>query len=169
MKNPQKGSTSVVLLVTIILILLGVIAWIYLSKSTQVNQIHDSNEPKVDQMVSVVTKPVLTPSITITSPNGGELLSQNTSYVITWKYSELKNDDPVTIGFRTPSENVCWIGKSVAGSKEYSFVPSQVKCEESASNLKSGGKFKAQLIVDKYANGRGVADMSDGYFTVATQ
>lgn len=37
------------------------------------------------------------------------------------------------------------------------------------SNLKDGGKFKVQLIVEKYADGRGVADTSDNYFTIATQ
>jgi len=97
------------------------------------------------------------------------MLNQNTSYTLTWNYSGLNNSDSITIGFRTPNENVCWVGKTVASDKRYSFIPNQVKCDGSISDLKSGGQFRAQLIVDKYADGRGVADTSDSYFTIKTQ
>lgn len=114
----------------------------------------------------VVTQAVVAPSITVLTPNGGETLGQNTTHSFTWSYTGLNDNDSITIGFRTSNENVCWAGKTTASSRSYSFAPSQVKCSGSVTSLINGGQFKAQLIVDKYANGLGVADMSNNYFTI---
>jgi FlaG/FlaF family flagellin (archaellin) len=185
MKNLQKGSVAVILLVIIVVVLLGVIGWMYTKQSTKVDRVSNSTstintqaetlnsntfQSKINQTTdTAMIQPVSNPSIKITSLNDGEILNQNTSYTLAWTYSGLNNSDSITIGFRTPNENVCWAGKTIASNRSYSFVPNQVKCEGSISNLKNGGQFKAQLIVDKYSDGRGVADTSDNYFTIKTQ
>lgn len=98
MKNLQKGSTVAVLLITVIVILLGVIGYIYFLKPTHqvITNQQNVNEPikptpkvsetvKINNTTSAVnTNPVTEattnpnmsggkyPTITVVSPNGGE-------------------------------------------------------------------------------------------------
>ncbi len=127
--------------------------------------------------ISPGTSPSPTPStgaasIKVLSPNGGELLNQNETYKITWSYSGLDNSDLIIIGFRTPANSACWIGKVSVYPNSYSFIPSQVICNSTMnggiSSLKNRGQFKATLIVDKFGEGRSVTDMSDELFTIAS-
>lgn len=126
------------------------------------------DQSQVDRVIDDLPNPVkIQPSITIVSPNGGDALRQDDEYSIVWDYAGLEGSSLITIGFRNESEDVCWAGKAMASEKRYVFTPSKAKCGGSIAFLKAGMKLRAQVIVDSYAGGKGVADTSDAYFTIA--
>ncbi len=109
------------------------------------------------------------PSITVLSPNGGELWNQNTEQTVRWTYIGLNSNDIISIGFVSPDGAVCWNGTSPVYHGQFNTIPNSAGCSNNISkNLRSGGQYKVKLAVSEGPNsiGRGVADESDSYFTI---
>ncbi|GEM_PF-1926854 len=177
MKKYQKGFTVSLIIAIIAIVIIGGGAYYYVSNDPRTSTTiptQDSSSQAIPTNPSntIIPAAPVSPSITILSPNGGETLEQNLAYSISWSYTGLSKGDLITIALRSTSESPCWIGTVEVSRGSYNFTPSQVVCKGdipgSVPNLKNGGQYKAQVIVEKYADGRGVADTSDNYFTIAT-
>ena len=114
--------------------------------------------------VSLVS-PKLTPSITVVSPNGGEVWQIGKNYPITWKSEGLSSDAyKILIGLIDNKGNtVMTIGNigSNDGSEMWT-IPSSV----------APGNYKIMVVCQSLACGslnnyNGVADSSDSYFTIS--
>jgi hypothetical protein len=113
----------------------------------------------------------LTPNITLLTPNGGETWVQGGDYLVSWKSSGLDSTNLLSIGFRSADgSSVCWYAGDepiYASQSSWAVTPKDMRCEDTGINLKGGGKYKVQIVVAKYASGKGVADISDDFFTLA--
>lgn len=94
-------------------------------------------------------------TITITSPNGGECLSKDSSQVITWTSSS--NIDKVSIAYVSGSGTMGWIANNVPNTGSYSWNVNVGNTTET--------RYKIEVI--GYHTGVGsVTDYSDNYFAI---
>lgn len=113
------------------------------------------------------------PSITLISPNGGEVLDGKSINKITWISSDLRSTDTVSIGFRPMSDlsKVCWLEGMdeppiMVNQGSFEIIPGNIYCTRESSKWDYLSQYKIQLQVNQYTEGVGVADMSDNYFTI---
>ena len=103
------------------------------------------------------------PSIAVLSPNGGENWKIGQTYTISTKSSG--DLGKRTIRLNRYSDDGARVGAETIGTTNtdtFSYkVP--VGTEDTKGNA---GRYKIQVVVDKYDNGRGVSDESDGYFSI---
>lgn len=103
------------------------------------------------------------PMIKVISPNGGEIWSSDNEYTVSWSYDRLSEDDRVNLGFRSSdNQNICWLEPVNVGLESFKITPEEVDC----GGESLAGEYRFQIVVEKYANGKGVADMSDDSFVV---
>jgi len=176
MKKYQKGFALPALVAIIALLIIGGVYY-YLGSDTRssvVSPAHNNSNKVIPNNSSdsnpVIPTAPISPTITILSPNAGESLKFNTKNTISWNYTGLNDSDIVSIIIRTIDHDPCVIGKTTVLARKYDFIPSEVSCTgTSLTKLNASTHYKAQIIVEKYAEGRGVADMSDDYFTFFIQ
>lgn len=165
-KRTQQG---LVIILVIFILVEG--AYLIGKKSPDLKSISEevsvsTSETVTEEKSEIKNSAVTTPAIKIISPNGGEVIGQGMEYSIAWLYSGLNAGDIVNIGLKSSDESLCWVGKTTASQGRYALTPNRVTCEGDVMTLKNGGQYKAQINVEKYANGRGVVDASDAYFTI---
>lgn len=179
----QKGFAPILLILLVVVLIAGG-AYLYnqnSSKETVAPEVKEENLneiPKVNSVFTSTKKPIInnvlnqdtatTPIIKIISPNKEEVWNQNGEYTINWEYSDLNKSDEVIIGFRNSGQDVCWAGKEIVGNGLFKIIPNKVICDGSIKDLKSSGKYKVQIIVSKYSEGKGVADVSENYITITS-
>ncbi len=136
-----------------------------------------SAQPKVSETTnSPVTQPVSVPSITIISPNGGEIWKMSESKSIKWTSSGLSNDAKVAIRLRSGTDfsDFCDPVDGEVSAKQgvFIFTPATTMCIGKTSSLPedrfslSPGNYKIEIGVTNYGGGRGIVDTSDKYFTI---
>jgi hypothetical protein len=118
----------------------------------------DSNSGKA-RVSSISTSGTTTPSITVTSPNGGETWTAGTSKTITWSYTGspgstvkvefLKGSVPITIGDSVP------VGSGGKGSYTYSIW----------SGRTPGADYKVRI---QSTSQPAIQDVSNNYFTISS-
>ncbi|GEM_PF-2349031 len=177
MKNSQKGFVVPLLVAIIALLVIGGGVYLYENKKAEVPAVVDNTTQQSNQIQqanpqSNNTAPVPTaqnnqssvkPSITILSPNGGENWKIGQTYTISFaKTGEL---GAITVRLNRYSDDGVRVGAETIGTTNtntFSFkVP--VGTSETRGNA---GRYKIQVIVDKYSSGMGVADESGDYFSI---
>ncbi len=129
--------------------------------------IQDSqNKNIVGQSKNFIITPSATtanPSITVTSPNGGDVWKIGQTYLVTTKSSG--NLGTKTIRLNRYSDDGVRVGSETIGTTEddsFSYkVPSGIDQTRGMA-----ARYKIQVIINKYDSGMGVADESDNYFTI---
>jgi hypothetical protein len=112
------------------------------------------------------------PSITVTSPNGGEILIADSMYDIKWTYSGIDPNSPVSIILIDDAQNKTYeiesgFGKIGDGKVSWFHVPVGTFYNGLAS-LFTGKKFKIKVSVATKDALTGYSDSSDNYFAIAT-
>ncbi len=103
------------------------------------------------------------PSITVTSPNGGETLEVGKTYDILWKVSNFLDTEKLVIQLVGDS-NLWGFAQSLPNTGKYSWtVPSPLPDE---NNIINGGKYKIRIDNAAALPGRVATDSSDNYFTI---
>jgi hypothetical protein len=162
--NNGVAPVAVLVIVAIILIGGGAAYYYYAPKAGPIVQPQQNQYP-TNQTAS--TTPAAQPSITITSPNGGESFAIGSSYPITWNSTGLLPSDVTDIylgdytnGINKHATNyVASIAFHIPGdTTSYSdTIPAAFKL--------TGSKFKISVMIER--NGALlVSDESDGYFTI---
>ncbi len=165
MRKAHKNLSSLVIIIIIIILAI----YLFSKNGTQAPAPQESASPSASVTTAPISQPVVaapeTPSATVgvTSPNGGEKLDINKSVTVTWNYTGLAVADTISISLLSDKNEMCWVGRSAVGNKRYDFTASS--CSTPNNPLKLG-KYKIQITVDKFANGKGVADTSDAYFDI---
>ena len=95
------------------------------------------------------------PSLTVTSPNGGETWYKGSDYAITWNSTNVTGN--IQIDLYKNSENILQLGASAENTGSYPFNP--------PAYLVSGSDYKIGIS----AMGGNVSDFSNNYFTITTQ
>lgn len=110
------------------------------------------------------------PSITVISPNGGEVWNQNIQQTISWKSTGLSNTDTITISFVGSDGAVCVNGTTPASNTTFWIIPSSAGCSNNpVLNLRNGGRYKVLLTAGGTDIGKDAAsDYSDNYFTISS-
>jgi hypothetical protein len=107
--------------------------------------------------------------VTITSPNGGEMLSYNAPTVISWNHSGLGNKQlDILLGAPNSSGGIVWtyIASGIPGNWDrFTWVPDKqaISIYLDQQKITSQPKFKI-LILDPH--NRNVKDTSDAFFTL---
>ena len=181
----QKGFVSI-LVIILVLLILGVGIYIYLNTEKNDEAVGNSSVVDFDiaentdvvDSVNYATKEVVTPKntslneevsvedpfVNIISPSGGETWEQDSEYVVSWTQGGLLKEDKINIGFRSSDgQTMCWLESVSVGLGSFKVIPEEINCN---GVLGLEGEYKFQIIVDKYAEGKGVADMSDDFFTI---
>ena len=119
------------------------------------------------QIASVVvtvsdTTPAPTPTITVLSPNGGEIIPFENESVITWRTN---TSGTVYVYLQDVNGGLCNIGSSPAYHNKFNFIP------ESNCKTSLGGKYKILLILVKDGSTAvgdigDARDTSDNYFVI---
>jgi len=116
-------------------------------------------------------QPVITqPSVTITSPNGGENwpVGSNAQFTIDWTYQGIDPATQASIYLQFPDGGMCNIGSSPIGAKIFWSIPESQGCANQAVKKIISGQYKAAIFVgDPTSNSDFIAkDFSDNYFTI---
>jgi hypothetical protein len=144
MKNFQKGSTSMWLIIVIVVLVIIVGYFAFIKKSV--------------------------PSITIVSPNGGEILKIGQEYVIQWDSKNIPKNDQIDI-ILFKKRGLTKIGQLSNNSFPKSYVwrvsdvllpdvGSDFKLRIGAYSVQSGGGWESQVI-------ESAKDESDAEFTIS--
>lgn len=114
---------------------------------------YSSNEVYISKEIGVPANP----SITVVSPNGGEIWQVGNTYDVTWNYSG-PNNCSVSVGVYDTSNNMAGYGGNsmpiLASLRKYSFTVS--------SNIPVGDTYKISVVGDK---GCGFGQ-SNGHFKI---
>ena len=110
------------------------------------------------------------PSITITSPKGGEQITKNEYLYIDWeKHNWTGNDIDILIGGYDENGNqiddwkkIIRVSEKTAG---FAWVPSQSNVFSTFSTLPIKYKIKLREVLDSTETRTAAEDISDGYFT----
>jgi hypothetical protein len=175
MENFQKGSTHVWLVVIIVVLLVSVGYFAFVKKPATSNQQTISMpeaqnqvpasiiKPQVNQTtnVPITSQSVVSPSVNIISPNGGENLKVGSTYSIKWTSNPARITSP-SVGlylYDTQGHNALQIAPSVSLTGTYDWnIPSTVKY----------GSYKISAYLSGLGEGAGgaIQDYSDNYFTI---
>jgi len=110
------------------------------------------------------------PSITVTSPNGGENIVADSSYDIKWTYSGIDPNLPVSIILIDDAQNKTYVIESYLskigdGKLTWSHIPAHTFYDGPAS-LFTGNKFKIKISVATKDASALYPDTSNNYFTI---
>lgn len=116
-------------------------------------------KPKPTPTPTSTPTPTPTPvpglSVTVTSPNGGEILSVGQTYRITWDSSA--TIDTVTIGYKACDSCLDWIANNIPNTNSYDWTV----------NVGNTTNTQFRIYIIGYQTGVGsVSDVSDSPFTV---
>ena len=111
------------------------------------------------------------PSIVITSPKGGEQITENEYLYINWeKYNWLGNKVGISLGGYSENGNQIDDWKKIItvseGTAGLSWVPSQSNIFSTFSTLPVKYNIKLKEVLDSTETRTAAEDISDGYFTV---
>ncbi|MDB5258956.1 MAG: hypothetical protein JWO73_164 [Candidatus Taylorbacteria bacterium] len=185
MKNFQKGSVIVCVLIIVIIALAATLSYVYLKKSsspssdqaraadtiatTSINRLDASTiiKPKVANPVVVGS------SIHVISPNGGEIIKVGSTYKISWTAS-ISDSSTLSIflvndSIHCPVGSVgCWTSYGITGNQKNtgSFIwDTNTKMFGDAGpntvGVTPGSQYKIKICTV-------ICDTSDAYFTVAS-
>lgn len=117
------------------------------------------------------------PSITIISPNGGEVWKMSEQKSVKWTSSGLSNNAEIGIRLRSESDFFDFCdpidGKVSAKQGTFIITPATTICVGKTSSLPedrfklSAGRYKIEIGVTNYGGGKGIVDTSDNYFTIS--
>lgn len=109
------------------------------------------------------------PSITITSPNGGETwpVGNDAQFSIAWSYQNIDSASQAQIYLQFTNGTVCNLGSSPIGAKLFWTIPENQGCIGQVDKKIVSGQYKAGVIVGDQTGGTFVAkDYSDNYFNI---
>jgi len=175
MKNLQKGSVNIWLVVIIVALLIVIGYFAFMKKAETVNKQTTSTteaqnqvsvptvQPKVNQNTNApgTSQLVTSSSITVISPNGGEDLKIGKTYTIKWISNPAQMTSP-SVGlylYDTQGHNALQIALSVSLTGTYDWnIPLTVK----------PGSYKISAYLSGLGAGAGgaIQDYSNDYFTI---
>lgn len=126
------------------------------------------NQP-IDNVNQNTNQPVIKPSITIISPNGGEVWAIGTVQTIKWKSIDLDNK-PVNIFLDNDEQNFgqCYLGSTTTDQSQFELtIPSE--CPEIDAKDIIAGKYKIHILVpipSDPENPQNYDDYSDNTFAI---
>ena len=105
------------------------------------------------------------PSVTVTSPNGGESLNVGDTYTVTW---DSTNVDSISLGYSFGAGSLNWIDTDITTSKNtgtYSY-----DWTVGIGNIQEGDSRDVKISIIAYETGVGsVTDESDNFLTITKQ
>jgi len=132
--------------------------------TANINQ--NANQPVANQNSN---QSIIKPSITILSPNGGEIWAIGTMQTIKWKSTDLENK-PVNIFLDNDEKNFgqCYLGSVTTDQSQFKLIiPS--KCPEIDAKDIIAGKYKIHILVpipSDPENPQSYNDYSDNSFNI---
>jgi hypothetical protein len=154
MKNSQKGSVNIWLVVIIIVLIVALGYFAFIKNPTTIYP--QTTDKSTEQSTEI-------PLVEITSPNGGEIWRIGSTYTIS--FAMTGDLGTKTLRLNRYSDDGVRVGATTIGTTESNTFKFTVP-ENTVTTNGNAGRYKIQVAVEKYSEGRGVADESDNYFSI---
>lgn len=108
------------------------------------------------------------PTLTVTTPNGGEVWPANRSQTIRWTYVGKDPNNAVEVFLFRNDQSLCYLGNSTNSRGSFTFNPTNFRCLGSDQVVTAGTDYRV-IIRSRYGESSLISGGSKNTFTISAQ